>query len=143
MTDLSIDFAPFPDEQVRQFITNGLDNFNIAITGYAGYFPANFVLRSDRGEVLGGLLGMIWGGWLQVSYLWVSEVVRGQGHGGRLLEAAEAYATERGCSGVNLDTHSFQARPFYERHGYVVFGTLEDNPVGHTRYYLSKRLTAA
>ena len=106
-------------------------------------FPANFVLRSERGEVLGGLLAVIWGGWLRVATLWVSELAHRQRHGSRLLEAAEAYARERGCIGVCLDTFSFQARPFYERHGYTVFATQEDNPPGYARHFLEKRLIAA
>ena len=41
-----------------------------------------------------------------------------------------------------LDTLSFQARPFYEKLGYRVYGQLEDFPAGsgHTRYYLTKTL---
>ena len=140
MDDLNIEFEPFVDGEVRKFINDGVDNHNIAVTGLPSYFPANFVLRSQKGEVLGGLLGMIWGGWLQVGTLWVAEAVRGQGHGARLLAAAEAYAVERGCAGVTLDTFSFQARPFYERQGYSVFATLPDYPPGHERYFLQKQL---
>src|ERR1700709_2821096 len=102
----SIDFEPFIDDAVRKFIDDGVDNYNIAITGLPAYFPANFVLRSERGEVLGGLLGMIWGGWLQVRTLWVSEMLRGHGYGSRLLEAAEEHAREHACSGIALDTFS-------------------------------------
>jgi GNAT superfamily N-acetyltransferase len=139
MDALQISFEPFLDDGVRQFIVNGVDNHNIAVTGLPAYFPTNFVLRRAGGEVLGGLLGQIWGGWLQVTFLWVSEVVRGQGHGARLLAAAEAYAKERGCIGATLETHSFQARPFYERLGYRVFGTLDDYPPGHAKFFLEKR----
>jgi hypothetical protein len=49
--------------------------------------------------------------------------------------AAEAYARERGCRHVQLSTFSFQARPFYEKHGYEVFATLENCPVGHCDYF--------
>jgi hypothetical protein len=42
-----------------------------------------------------------------------------------------------------LETHSFQARPFYEKCGYKVFGTLEDYPPGHAKFFLRKRLAAA
>jgi GNAT superfamily N-acetyltransferase len=141
MEDLSIAFEPFIDDGVRKFLDDGIANHNIVATGRAAYFPANFVLRSQRGEVLGGLLGLIWGGWLHVDILWVAEFVRGHGHGARLLAAAEAYALERGCSGAFLDTFSFQARPFYEHHGYTVFATLSDFPPGHERLFLQKRLT--
>jgi hypothetical protein len=40
-----------------------------------------------------------------------------------------------------LPADDFQARPFYERLGYRVFGELPDCPRGATKYYLSKRLS--
>jgi hypothetical protein len=40
-----------------------------------------------------------------------------------------------------LETYSFQARPFYERHGYTVFGVLDNHPIGHQRYFMQKALT--
>ena len=86
------------------------------------------------------MLGEIWGGWLQVDVLWVAAALRGRGEGARLMAAAEAYAAQKGCVGVVLDTFSFQARPFYERLGYRVFGQLDDYPPGHTRFYMEKRL---
>ena len=70
----------------------------------------------------------------------MAQALRGQGHATRLMAAAEAYAVEKGCVGVVLDTFSFQARPFYERLGYRVFGQLDDYPPGHTRFYMEKRL---
>jgi len=74
---------------------NGVDNYNIGATSLADYFSVNFVLRGERGDVLGGVLGQLWGGWLQVTHLWVTEAARGAGHGTRLMENAEAYARSR------------------------------------------------
>jgi ribosomal protein S18 acetylase RimI-like enzyme len=135
-----IEFEPFMDEAVRLFIVSGLDYSNIAATGLPGYFPVNFVLRGEPGDVLGGLLGQLWGGWLQVTYLWIAEAARGVGHGTRLMERAEAYARSRGAVGATLETYSFQARSFYERLGYEVFGALEGYPPGHVKYLLRKAL---
>ena len=65
---------------------------------------------------------------------------QGQGTGRRILIAAEEEALRRGCRYAWLDTFSFQARGFYEKLGYSVFGTLEDYPAGHSRYFLRKTL---
>jgi len=41
---------------------------------------------------------------------------------------------------IYLDTFSFQAPAFYQRHGYQVFGTLPDFTPGHQRYFFTKQL---
>jgi GNAT superfamily N-acetyltransferase len=139
MDDPRIDFEPFVDGATREFIINNLNQHNVAAFGLPTWHPANFVLRSARGEVLGGLLGYIWGGWLWVADLWVTEGERGRGHGGRLLDAAEAFAKEKGCIGSALDTHNDHAKALYERHGYEVVGAIADYPPGHARTFLQKR----
>lgn len=49
-------------------------------------------------------------------------------------------AKERGCRYAFLDTFSFQAPAFYEKHGYMSVFTLEEYPVTGKRYYLTKTL---
>jgi len=140
MDDLRIAFTQTIDDATRRIVMDGVDLHNVAATGRSAFYPIAFLLRSGQDEILGGLLGYLWGGWLQVQYLWVAEPVRGAGHATRLMDAAEAYAVARGCTASALETHSFQARPFYEKRGYVVFGMLEDYPPGHAKYFLRKTL---
>ena len=141
MDALRITFEPDNDAG-KDFVTNGVVNHNIAATGCAANYPVAYLLRAEDGEILGGLLGMIWGRWLYIKIVWVAEPVRGQGWASRLLEAAETYALKRDCNAAHLETFSFQARPLYERLGYEVFGTLEDYPPGHTFYFMRKTLRA-
>ena len=140
MAAVRIEFEPFIDAAARQFIVNAVDYHSIAATGLPDYFPVNFVLRGQRNDVLGGVLGQLWGSWLQVTYLWVAEAARGAGHATRLMEEAETYARSRGAVGATLETYSFQARPFYERLGYEVFGALDGCPPGHVKFFLRKAL---
>ena len=56
------------------------------------------------------------------------------------MKRAENYAIERGCTDAFLDTFSFEARPFYEKLGYRVFGTLENHPVGYQHYFMTKKI---
>ena len=123
-----------------ELVRDRLDLYNVGVTGVSAYYPVHFFVKSGRGETMGGLLGNIWGGWLHVTYLWVDEAVRGRGWATKLMDQAEAYGRERGCHSATLDTHSFQARPFYEKRGYEVFGALDDYPKGHKKFFLKKSL---
>jgi GNAT superfamily N-acetyltransferase len=137
--ELRIVFEP-DNEPAKQFVTNGVDNHNIAVTGHAAYYPVSYFLKNGEGEVLGGLLGLIWGGWLHIKVVWVAEPARQRGFARQLVGKAEAYAKKRGCRGAYLETFSFQARPLYEKLGYAVFGEIRDFPPGHTQFFLRKDL---
>jgi GNAT superfamily N-acetyltransferase len=121
-------------------VSSGLREFNTAILGPPVLQPLHVFLRNDAGDVVGGLLGHSVYEWAYVAKLWVAAEFRGQGHGRALLAAAEAEAISRGCRGIHLDTFEYQARPFYEKNGYRLFGTLEGYPPGYRQYYLAKNL---
>jgi ribosomal protein S18 acetylase RimI-like enzyme len=139
MSELEIEFQQ-EGGAAAQLVRDRLDIFNVGVTGESTYYPVNFFVRNRRGEVMGGLLGAIWGGWLHITYLWVDPAVRGQDLATKMMDQAEAYARERQCHSIMLDTHSFQARPFYEKRGFEVFATLDDWPKGHKKFFLKKRL---
>ena len=120
-------------------VVRGLLAFNEEWLGPSNELPVRLVARDDDG-VAGGLLGHIRWKWLYVAKLWVDERARGQGVGTKLLMAAEDLARARGCTGAFLDTFEYQARPFYEKLGYELFGMLDGYPPGYRQFYLRKRL---
>ena len=77
-------------------------------------------------------------GCMYVDDMWVDENYRRHGLGSHALQAVEKVAEERGCHIIWLGTWDFQARPYYEKHGYQVFAVLHNCPVGHTDYNLYK-----
>jgi GNAT superfamily N-acetyltransferase len=99
-----------------------------------------FVLQGPDEEVVGGVIGETHWDWLYINLMWLREDLRRHGYGGRLLELAEKEARQRGAKNAYLDTFSFQAPEFYMKHGYQVFGELQDFPEGHQRYYCRKEL---
>ena len=119
---------------------DGLSEHTLPLVGSTGFKPLAVIARGDDGTLAGGAYGLVNWEWVQISLLWVGAEHRGAGLGSALLKAIEAAASERGCRNAHLDTFSFQARPFYERHGYAVFAEIEDYPRGHSRYFLRKRL---
>ena len=75
-----------------------------------------------------------------VDTLWVDSSYRGKKLGSLLLEEVENDAKSKGAKLIHLDTFDFQAKEFYEKQGYIVFGILENCPEKHYRYYLKKVL---
>jgi len=124
----------------ENYVRDRLSMYNASVTGRSDYYPCSIYLKGQKGEILGGLLGYVWSDWLYVAILWVDDALRGRGHATHMMDAAEDYARQRGCHSAMLDTHSFQARPFYEKRGYVLFAELDDFPKGHKKFFLRKQL---
>ena len=94
-----------------------------------------------EGNIIAGCTGYIYyWGCMYIDDMWVESNYRRQGLGSQALQAVEKVAETKGCHLIFLGTWDFQARPYYEKHGYTVFSTLKDNPKGHEDYELYKRL---
>ena len=121
-------------------IGGGLSEFNQQQAGDDHGKNLCFVITGPDNEILGGVIGATYWGWLYINLMWVKEDLRGSGYGSRLLQKAEDEARQRGAKQAYLDTFSFQAPDFYKKHGYQVFGELLDFPEGHQRYFMKKIL---
>ena len=131
-----------PDDQSLKALSNQLTLFNQQASARSNDFRplAIFVTNPQTEEIAGGLWGWTSFDHLHVSVLYLDASLRGSGLGSRIMRQAEEEAIRRGCTGVWLDTFSFQARGFYERLGYTLFGTIEDYPPGHSRFFFKKSL---
>lgn len=120
-------------------IVSSLLAFNNQMARPGPYADFAILLRdATSDEVVGGLSGQTVYGWTFVKLLVVPEAYRGQGLGRQLMLEAEALARSHDSEGIWLDTFDFQARPFYEKLGYTVFGALEAGTNAHARYFLKK-----
>ncbi len=101
----------------------------------------NKKLIDENGKIIAGIIARSYC-WnvVYVDILWVDSDYRGQGLGSYLLDELENNAKNKGVTLIHLDTFDFQAKDFYIKKGYELFGVLEDCPKGHTRYYLKKSI---
>jgi GNAT superfamily N-acetyltransferase len=126
-----------------RFLLDRLYDYNVERTGRDdGQWLAVFA-RDEKDQIVAGLHGWTWGGWLKIDQLWVSPEERRQGKGRQLLLMAETEARKRGCSQATLDTFSFQAPDFYAKFGYRIVGTIDGLPEGHRQYTLVKDFASA
>ena len=127
-------------EDDQAVIFEGLLEYNLARIEDKNPQDLGIYLEDESGKKVAGLIGNTHGNWLTVKFLWVSEELRGQNIGSKILRQAEETAKERGCHSVFLDTFSFQAPEFYKKHGYQEVFALEDYPVTGKRYYFVKHI---
>jgi N-acetylglutamate synthase-like GNAT family acetyltransferase len=85
MSNPSVVFDPYATDP-RDIVQAIVDNYCVASTGNAEWYPVAFFLRDENGEILGGLLGHFWAGWLHVRTLAVAMPMRGRGFGRELMK---------------------------------------------------------
>ena len=92
----------------------------------------------EEAEFIGGICGNVYWNGLEIDTIWVGECHQGKGVGVSLLMEAEKYAIGNGAVVSFLKT--VDAKEFYEKSGYQVYGILEDRPIGTVLYHMKKRL---
>ncbi|WP_026476231.1 GNAT family N-acetyltransferase [Alkaliphilus transvaalensis] len=125
-------------------VDDGIVKFNLSkvpFTQESTFVAINRVIRGKTGELIAGINSILYC-WncLYIDVLWVKEEYRQCGYGAALLIEVENIAKEKGCELAHLDTFDFQAKDFYLKNGYEIFGVLEDCPSGHNRYYMKKKI---
>jgi GNAT superfamily N-acetyltransferase len=120
-------------------VREGLMAFNAAKAGDGQWHQVTVSVR-EGDAILGGAIARFFHGWIYVDLLWISEHLRGRDIGKQVMDKLEAHARSLGALGVHLATYSWQARPFYEKRGYRIFGEISPYPEGHACYWLSKTL---
>ncbi|MBX9668670.1 MAG: GNAT family N-acetyltransferase, partial [Candidatus Obscuribacterales bacterium] len=127
-----------PAESDRTALREILRAYNRSQADDLNHKALCILVRDEEGSVVGGLEGDTYWDWLYIERLALSESIRQRGVGSELLLTAEKEAFSRVCRGVFLSTTSFQALPFYEKHGYSVFGVLDNFPPEHKCFFLQK-----
>jgi ribosomal protein S18 acetylase RimI-like enzyme len=138
--NLDIEIVDVASKDDVEALHEALYEFNREVTGYRDGRSLSCFIHDDDGHLVAGLDGFTWGGYAKIDVLWIHETLRGHGLGQRLIEAAEAEATKRGCRVITLDTHEFQAPGLYAKLGYEVRGETDDTPVGYKQFFYQKRL---
>lgn len=124
-------------------IDNKIDQFNATQLSFTGLtqFYKNYVIQDEEDNIIAGVNGCFYlRECLYISILFVNEDKRGQGLGSFLLKFIEQEAKAMNIRLIHLDTFDFQAKDFYLKYGYEIFGVLDDCPQGHKRYYMKKKL---
>lgn len=133
------EFATYLHEQIREF-NNQHSLAHKQARAEGAVKPVHIMVMDNEGQWQGGISADLYWNWLEINDFWLPAPLRGQGLGSSLLAQIEQVGREQGASKVLLTTFEFQARTFYERHGYKVVGVVEDYPPGSNYYTMVKVL---
>jgi GNAT superfamily N-acetyltransferase len=118
-----------------------LVSFNRQHAGPLRYGRTVLSVRDGKGRLLGGLILQSYWRESYIELLWLAARARRAGFGSLLIKEAERRARRRGSRLIHLNTYSFQAPGFYEKHGYQRFGGMSGSPRGESRHFYVKRLS--
>ena len=125
--------------KTRKAVLAGLMGYNTEKMGKQKY-KRFAVSLTERGKVVGGIVGEVWTTVLFIQLFWMDQKYRGKDFGSKLIKAIEDEARKFGAMRSYVDTMSFQAPGFYRNCGYEEYGAIEGYPNGVTRHWLTKAL---
>ncbi len=99
-----------------------------------------FLIRDEKGKVIGGCGGDIMYGGLHVGQLWVTESLHGQGYGTELMKKAEELAKKSKCNFIVVNTFDWEALDFYKKLGFYVEFERKGFDKNSVFYFLRKDL---
>lgn len=133
------EFSTFLNTKIREFNNEHSINHK-NVREKEAVQPINIIVTNDEGRWIGGITAEVYWNWLEINDFWFDKKIRGNGLGSSLLSETEQVALGRGATKVMLTTFEFQARSFYELHGYKVVGEVRDYPPGSSYYTMVKLL---
>src|SRR3990167_9963435 len=120
MNEYKIDFESNPKSEDTQILGDGISENAKIKKGHKPVSFFAFFIRDENGKIVGGCNGDILFGQLYVGQLWVSENLRNQGYGTKLMQLAEEYAKKMGARFMSVNTMNFEAPQFYKKLGFYV-----------------------
>lgn len=101
----------------------------------------NYVVKDTNGNILAGInADMYFWNILFIDTLWVDEKFRHKGIGSELFKKVENEAKKHNCHLIHLYTFDYQAKDFYLKMDFEIFGVLEDSASGRKIFYLKKSI---
>jgi len=137
---MHIEVLENPDQELIDYLDKKIADFNWANWEVSERIPLAVQIKNAQGEVIAGAAARSFGDWLLINTLWVSEELRGQNIGSKILKEIETSGKKRGCIKCLLDTLNFQAMPFYEKHGYKTQWIQQGYPKTGCKYFMVKEL---
>lgn len=99
-----------------------------------------FVFEDDNKNAQAFIEGYCYYSCCYIDLLATEEYARNKGYASQLIQKAENLAKERGCLFMAVNTMDFEARPFYEKHGFKVEFVREGFEKKSKMYFLRKAL---
>ena len=137
---ISIDFQESVSDELGELIDREFNRYASKFDVECNYSPFVYVAREDD-KLLGVIVGHSYYSEVHISDLIVLEEYRGRDIGSVLLNTVIKNYSNNAFENINLSTYEFQARKFYEKHGFKVEFVREnkDNPKLN-KYYMCYNL---
>jgi ribosomal protein S18 acetylase RimI-like enzyme len=135
---VNIEVIDEPEQSLIDYLDQKISEFNWQNWEVSERKHLAVQIKNEQGDVIAGAVARSFGDWLLLKTLWVSQSLRGQAIGSKILAEIEQAGQARGCKKCLLDTLNFQAMPFYQKHGYKIEWIQKNYPKTGCKYFMVK-----
>ena len=68
-SDLLVEDNPNPSD--LEYLEDQINAYNVAVTGIVDWYPLAIFVRGEHGQIVAGINGGMWAGYLEIKNLWV------------------------------------------------------------------------
>ncbi|MBS0286704.1 MAG: GNAT family N-acetyltransferase [Proteobacteria bacterium] len=93
------------------------------------------IFAKNNGQIVG--VALIWEHTdaFYIDVLWLNENNRKRGIGTKIISMMNTLAIDKGISKIFVDTYTFQAQEFYQKHAFNSIGTIPEYLLGYDRIF--------
>jgi GNAT superfamily N-acetyltransferase len=116
----TIIFEEQPDLKDTALLWKGISEYANQQRGLKPGRSFGFFIKDDAQRIVGGCSGFMFYGCLMIDLLWITEDLRQQGWGRKLLIETENLAKQNNCSFMTVNTMDWEALGFYTKFGFYI-----------------------
>jgi ribosomal protein S18 acetylase RimI-like enzyme len=128
-----------PNAEDDKILRDGIIHFNSQIIKEKATHFSIFAKHNTK--IIGGALIWEHSDALYIDVLWCDENYRKRGIGSKVISMIDGVAMDKQLPQIFVDTYSFQAQGFYQKHGYYSIGTIPGYMLGYDRIFMRKDIS--
>jgi len=141
MEELKLEEYKDTNKEIENYLSDAITGYGMEQLQGAKPFKLYRCYKSEKGKIIGAVMGSVTTNLLFISHLFVEETSRNKGIGTQLMSAIEQSAVNSGCNIIRLNTFNMKSHAFYLNSGFTETTRIKDYMRDFDLVYYHKKIS--